>query len=142
MRRDPTLIAYILLTLLGLWALADRYAPHYGQAAQCRVGYVYDGDTVELFCGTAKSTARLVGFDTPETKDPRCPAEAALGKRATERLRGLLRLGDVQVFQRGFDKYGRDLVTVTVNGRDVGPVLVAEGLAHAYHSGRRSGWCD
>ncbi len=142
MRRDPTLAAYILLTLLGLWALAHRFAPYRGQTAACKVGYVYDGDTVELICGQAKSTARLVGFDTPETKEPRCPEEAALGKRATERLRALVKSGPVQIYRLGYDKYGRDLVTLTVADWDVGDVLVAEGLAHAYHGGNRAGWCD
>lgn len=142
MRRDLTLAAYVLLTLLVLWAVADRLAPYHGTPAACTIGYVYDGDTVELICGATRSTARLVGFDTPETKEPRCPAEAALGRRATERLRDLLRGGQVGIFRQGHDKYGRDLIVVTVAGRDVGDLLVAEGLAHAYHGGSRGGWCD
>lgn len=142
MRRDPTLAAYILLTLLVFWTVADRYAPYRGQTADCRLGYVYDGDTVEMICGLEKLTARLVGFDTPEVKDPKCHAEAALGKRATERLRALVKSGPVEMYRLGHDKYGRELVTLTVAGRDVGEVLVAEGLAHAYHGGSRGGWCD
>lgn len=142
MSRDPALIAYVLLTLLVLWALADRLAPYHGRAAACSIGYVYDGDTVELICGASRSTARLVGFDTPETKEPRCPAEAALGRKATERLRALLRSGDLQVFAKGHDKFGRELITVTLDGRNIGDLLVAEGLAHAYHGGSRGGWCD
>lgn len=142
MRRDPTLAAYILLTLLGLWGVADRFAPYRGASADCRLGYVYDGDTVELLCGPEKRTARLQGFDTPETKDPRCPEEAALGRKATDRLRALVKQGEVQVFFLGHDKHGRDLVTLTVAGRDVGGVLIAEGLARNYLGGSRAGWCD
>ena len=141
MRYDTTLAAYVLLTLLLFWAVADRLAPWQGQASDCRLGYVYDGDTVEIRCGGEKRTARLVGFDTPETKQPRCAAEAALGKRATERLRELVKSGPVAIFVQGHDKYGRDLVVLTVAGRDVGDVLVAEGLAHDYHGGARGGWC-
>lgn len=142
LRRDPTLAAYVLLTLLVMWAVADRYAPYHGRPSECRLGYVYDGDTVELLCGAEKRTGRLVGFDTPETKSPGCPEELALGKRATERLRALVKGGEIGIFRQGFDKYGRDLVILTVEGRDVGDVLVAEGLAHAYHGGSRGGWCD
>ena len=142
MRRDPTLIAYILLTLLGLWAAADRFAPFRGTPADCRLGHVHDGDTVELLCGLEKRTARLQGFDTPETNDPRCPEEAALGAKATDRLRALVRQGEVRVFPLGQDRYGRDLVALTVAGRDVGAVLIAEGLARDYRGGRRGGWCD
>lgn len=141
MRRDPTLWAYVLLTLLVLWAAADRWAPYRGAEAACRVGYVYDGDTIEMLCGTEKLTARLQGFDTPETKAPQCPEELAQGKRATGRLRGLVKSGEVAIYRLGFDKYGRALITLTVDGRDVGEVLIAEGLAHDYHGGSRGGWC-
>ena len=141
MRRDATLWAYVLLTLLGLWAVADLWAPYYGRPEACRVGYVYDGDTVEMICGAEKLTARLQGFDTPETKDPRCPEELAWGNRATERLRILVKSGPVVIYRQGFDKYGRALVTLTIGGRDVGDVLIAEGLAQDYHGGTRGGWC-
>lgn len=142
MRYDSTLAAYVLLTLLVFWAVADALAPYNGPVSDCRLGYVYDGDTVEILCGAERRTARLVGFDTPETKEPRCAAEAALGKRATERLRALVKSGPVAIHRQGFDKYGRDLVVLTVAGRDVGQTLVAEGLAHAYHGGARGGWCE
>jgi micrococcal nuclease len=141
-RRDSTLAAYVLLTLLLMWSVADRFAPHYGTAADCRLGYVYDGDTVEIICGAEKRTARLVGFDTPETKEPDCAAERALGEKATLRLRALVKSGQVRLYLQGHDKYGRDLARLTVAGRDVGDILVGEGLAHAYHGGQRGGWCD
>lgn len=142
MRRDSSLWAYVLLTLLILWAVADRFAPYHGRPADCRVGYVYDGDTVELLCGGEKLTARLQGFDTPETKAPKCAAELALGKRATERLRQLVATGGVQIYRHGVDKYGRTLITLTIRGAEVGAVMIAEGLAHDYHGGARGGWCD
>lgn len=141
MRYDSTLAAYVLLTLLVFWAVADRWAPYHGQASDCRVAYVYDGDTVEMRCGTETHSARLVGFDTPETKEPRCAAEAALGRQATERLRALVLSGPVQIFRQGFDKYDRALIVLTVAGQDVADVMLAEGLAHPYHGGARGGWC-
>lgn len=142
MSRGPTLIAYVLLTLLGLWAVADRLAPDRGAVSGCLLGTVYDGDTVELLCGPENRRARLQGFDTPETRRPRCAAEAALGKRATARLRTLVKAGRVEIFPLGRDRYGRDLVRLTVEGRDVGEVLIAEGLARAYRGGARGGWCE
>lgn len=138
---DATLTAYVLLTLLLLWAAADRWAPYYGAADACGLGYVYDGDTVEITCGAERLTARLQGFDTPETKAPRCAAEAALGLKATMRLRALVRSGPVAIYRQGHDKYGRVLITLTVAGKDVAGVLIAEGLAHDYHGGQRGGWC-
>ena len=41
---------------------------------------------------------------------------------------------------RDADVYGRKLRNLAVDGRDVGDVLVSEGLARPYGGGRR-GWC-
>lgn len=141
-RLTPDLAACILLTVLGLFTLADRFAPYAGLTeAGCRIGYVYDGDTVELVCGGTAETARLVGFDTPEVTSPRCPEEKALGLQATQRLRGLLMAMDIGISDLGFDKYQRRLVRVMVKGRDVAGIMVAEGLAVAYSGGTRIDWC-
>lgn len=141
MRLTPDLTAYIAVLLVAMLAVADRYAPYYGAKAACRVGYVYDGDTIEMICGAEKRTARLVGFDAPETKMPKCAAELAWGQRGTERLRALLRGPEVVIYRQGFEKYGRDLVVVTVAGRDVAGVMIGEGLAVAYHGEARRNWC-
>ena len=141
MRIAPELSAYILLTLLVLWSLADQIAPYHGEAAECRIGYVIDGDTLELICADRTETARLMGFDAPETKSPRCAAEAAWGHRATERLRALAKRPDIRLFPQGLDKYRRRLVVMQVDGRDVARIMIAEGLAVAYDGGKRRKWC-
>ena len=65
-----------------------------------------------------------------------------LGRRATHRLKELLASGEVRVIESGkLDRYGRTLAHLTVNGRDVGGVLIGEGLARPYNGGRRQGWC-
>ncbi len=49
---------------------------------------------------------------------------------------------EVKVIESGKrDKYGRTLATLTANGRDVGDVLIGEGLARPYHGERRKSWC-
>ncbi|WP_141137838.1 thermonuclease family protein [Actibacterium lipolyticum] len=137
-----TMVTYVFLTLLGLYSIATRLAPYHGLSeGGCRLGYVYDGDTAELICGENVRTARFVGLDTPETKSPGCRAELDLGKRATERMRALLRSGIVELSDEGFDKYGRALVRVFVDGRDVAKTMVAEGLAVTYQGGTRPDWC-
>nr|WP_252731416.1 thermonuclease family protein [Lentibacter algarum] len=105
------------------------------------VGYVYDGDTVELECGGRDQTARLVGFDTPETKDPGCEAERALGEKAKKRLREIIANSDVSYRRLGHDKYGRKLIRLTADGVDVGDTLIGEELAVAYTGGSRINWC-
>ena len=86
---------------------------------------------------------RLENIDTPETHEPRCASEAARGRRATRRLLELINAGPFQLVRTGGrdeDRYGRKLRTITRNGRSVGDVLIAEGLARPWDGARRS-WC-
>lgn len=107
---------------------------HTGGGTNC----VIDGDT--LWLGGEK--IRVADIDAPETHDPRCAEEQALGDQATRRLRQLLNGGAVslEAIDRDQDKYGRKLRIVLVDGRSVGGRLVDEGLARPYAGGRRP-WC-
>jgi micrococcal nuclease len=100
---------------------------------------VVDGDTFWL----AGEKIRIADIDTPEVSEPRCPAEKALGDRATLRLLALLNAGTFdlqQVKSRDRDRYGRLLRVVTRRGRSIGGQLVKEGLARSW-TGRREPWC-
>ncbi|NVD46155.1 thermonuclease family protein, partial [Altererythrobacter sp. HHU K3-1] len=70
----------------------------------------------------------------------KCDREKRLAIRARDRLVVLLSRGPVKVHRDGFDRYGRTLARLTVDGVDVGRQLVKEGLARPYEGGRR-GWC-
>lgn len=107
---------------------------------------VTDGDTVRMSDGTR---VRLVGFNTPEKFEPRCSREAALGNRASERLRELVASGTPRVTRvacsckpgtEGTSRcnYGRSCGTLTVDGRDVGEILISEGLAVSFVCGDTS----
>ena len=137
-----TLVIYCLLAVVLIYAAFDRLDPQEVTGQGCGVGYVYDGDTFEMICAGQGRTARIIGLDTPETRDAACDAELALGKQATMRMRALLASGDVKMAVDGYDRYGRDLVRVTVDGRDVAGVMIGEGLAVAYRGGRRIEWCQ
>lgn len=99
---------------------------------------VVDGDTFWL----EGTKIRIADIDTPEVLSPECDAEAALGRRATQRLRALLNAGPIALvpIDRETDRYGRTLRVVERDGVSLGETLVAEGLAHRWGSGRR-GWC-
>jgi micrococcal nuclease len=119
-------------------------APTGGAAASaCRITNVVDGDTVDMRCaGTGGFRARLTGYDTPESFEPRCSAEARAARAATERLRVLVSTArTVEPRFGGVDRYGRQLVRLSLDGRDVGAILIAEGLAVRYSGGRRIDWC-
>ncbi|WP_300983866.1 thermonuclease family protein [Roseicyclus sp.] len=129
--------------LLGLGLVAFGMDEAEAASTPCAVARVVDGDTVILDClGAGQFRARLMGFDTPETYRPRCNREALLGQAATRRLRALLDTpAGFSVELGGWDRYERRLITIAINGRDVGETLIAEGLALPYQRGRRPDWC-
>ncbi|MDU8929020.1 thermonuclease family protein [Alisedimentitalea sp. MJ-SS2] len=127
---------------LAVWLYLVRWQDRGRELNTCRIGFVYDGDTVALKCGDNERTARVVGLDTPETRDARCDAEFQAGKRATERLRELVKGGAVSYRRKGTDKYGRLLIELSVDGEDVAGTLVREGLAMPYRGGGRINWCQ
>jgi micrococcal nuclease len=57
--------------------------------ATASVERVIDGDTVDVAVGGETVRLRLIGIDTPETKDPRTPVEC-FGREARRRAEELL----------------------------------------------------
>ena len=116
---------------------------------------VIDGDTVRL----QGVVYRLTGFDAPERGDKaRCDYERRRGEEAIERLRKLVAGGGTNFKrvacacrpgQEGTKNcnFGRLCGSVSIDGRDVGQILMSEGLAHPYVCGatscpQRRPWCD
>lgn len=100
---------------------------------------VVDGDTIHF----GGEIIRIADINTPEVHEAKCDAEAALGRRATQRLLALLNEGPFELEfagRRDHDKYGRDLRIVSRNGRSLGDMLVAEGLAERWTGSKRD-WC-
>lgn len=99
---------------------------------------VVDGDTIWL----KGEKIRIADINTPKVGSPDCPAERALGERATSRLTSLLNEGgfSLETIDRDEDTYGRKLRIVTRAGKSLGGTLVAEGLAEEWTGSRRS-WC-
>src|SRR5262249_20811476 len=99
---------------------------------------VLDGDTVQLH--HQHPNVRLVGFNAPETHNASCPVEAELGAKATNRLREIVKSGNLDFnYVRCSCPEGtqgtatcnwkRDCGTLRANGKDIGTTLIEEGLA-------------
>jgi endonuclease YncB( thermonuclease family) len=116
---------------------------------------VIDGDTIRA----NGRTVRLVGFDAPETGlHARCESERALAAKATFRLRQLVSSGglDLELIPCSCRRdtegtphcnYGRACGVLTAARKDVGDILISEGLARRYVCGRtscphREPWCN
>lgn len=106
---------------------------------------VTDGDTIRV----AGQVVRLVGFNSPETYRAACAREQTLGDRATRRLEQLVAAGNLDFARvrcscpsgtEGTSEcnYGRACGTLRANGKDVGAVLISEGLAVPFRCGATS----
>ena len=97
---------------------------------------VIDGDTI----AADGKTIRLVGFIAPEIQSPQCQAERDLGVKASKRVRELILAGDLDyspvtcscpatTLGKWVCKFTRTCGALKAKGRDVGEILVTEGLA-------------
>ncbi|OZB15555.1 MAG: hypothetical protein B7X53_11195 [Hyphomonas sp. 34-62-18] len=91
---------------------------------------------------------RLYGVDAPEGSPSRarCNEERALSAEAKAAARSLTSQGAVDVrSSMGTDKYGRELLSLSVDGKDVAASLVGRGHLQywAYESGQKKpDWCS
>lgn len=104
---------------------------------------VIDGDTV----AAGGERIRIANIDAPEIYRARCDAERRLALVAKHRLAELLATGPVEIHRgdpgtgRMRDRHGRTLATLSIDGRDVGEIMIAEGIARPWE-GRRRPWCE
>lgn len=132
-------IGAFLLTLIDPTPSAQGEPVPLTHSANWRV---IDGDTYQDM--NTGERVRLENIDTPETGPrARCAAERNLGNRATQQARSFItnaRQLDVRRTGR-IDRYDRVIAFIEVDGRDLGQMMIAEGLARPWR-GRREPWCD
>lgn len=96
---------------------------------------VVDGDTVKLSVDGKRETVRLIGLDTPETRDPRKPVQC-FGREASARAKELLSGKSVQLeydpSQDRRDRFGRLLGYLRVDGALYNEQMIREGYALEY----------
>lgn len=101
-----------------------------------RVTEVVDGDTIKVDIYGVLNSVRLIGLDTPETKDPRKPVQC-YGIEATEKMKQLVEgktvvlVGDSTQADR--DNYDRLLRYVYLeDGTFVNQLMIVGGYAFEY----------
>lgn len=135
--KQPIIAAAI--ALLGLApATAQEWRVQFQMCGRDRHTCVVDGDTIWL----QGVNLRLESYDTPEPYTDICggQAEVALAHRASARLLQLLNGNPFTVEAHDTDRYGRTLATIRIGGKDVGDILISEGLARGWPNGREF-WC-
>jgi micrococcal nuclease len=138
-----TLVGVVVVFVTGVFLFKtnenSRERVHIDPETLYPVTTVLDGDTFKVIVDKKVITVRLLGIDTPETVDPRKPAQC-FGKEASEETKKLL-LGQ-QVYvklnpkREVTDKYGRYLVYVyRQDGLFVNEYLLQQGFAREYTYG-------
>jgi micrococcal nuclease len=95
---------------------------------------VVDGDTIVVQVSGKAETVRLIGVDTPESKDPRKPVQY-FAKEATSHTHQLLQGRQVRLeLEDHRDKYGRLLAYVyrEPDGLLANLELIQQGYGFAY----------
>jgi micrococcal nuclease len=97
---------------------------------------IIDGDTVGVMLDGDTKKIRLIGIDTPETKDPRKPVEC-FGVEATEAITALIEGKNIFLTsdpsQTNQDRYGRLLRYISLeDGTDIGYQMILQGFAREY----------
>lgn len=119
-------------------------------ATPVMVTKIVDGDTFKATVLLADGievmsvSVRLRNVDTPEIHG-QCDDEIMRAEMAKRRLSELIPVGSViEITNVKNDKYpGRiDANVFDERNRDVGQVLIQEGLGRPYSGGKRQSWCD
>lgn len=107
-----------------------------------------DGDTVKCDGQNLRDMGDgapfVSGYDTPEIGDRAgCEQERALGILAKRRMAELIRTPGLLIEDSGeIDRYDRPLVVLRLpDGRTIGSVLLAEGLAVEWRPDSDFDWC-
>jgi endonuclease YncB( thermonuclease family) len=102
--------------------------------------FVLDGDTVVI----NHERIRIAGIDAPEVKG-KCAEEKRLAAMATHLLARIVNGSQILIDRQPKpDRYGRTLAAVSADGRDVGEVILREGLARKWTKKfdyREEPWC-
>ena len=132
------LLAAVLIVPASPIAAQDDWRVNMPMCGSDRHTCIVDGDTIWL----QGVNLRLESYDTPEPYNDICGgrAEVALARQASARLQQLLNGNPFTVETHGEDRYGRVLATIRIAGRDVGDILIEEGLARSWPHGREF-WC-
>lgn len=127
-----------ILGLLG-YGIVRAMTISINEDSKYQIERVIDGDTFTMKIGWHEITVRMLGIDTPETVDPRKPAQC-FGQEASDQTKSLLNGKAVQLKfnpnREKKDKYGRYLGYVYADDLFVNEFLLENGYAREYTYGK------
>ena len=118
-----------------------------GKKKNCTLHSVYDGDSLRLVlpvcCESYIFKCRLNGIDAAELRS-RNEIEKTVALETKEFVEQLLKETEFVVECFEFDKYGRVLVNIYLDGSDqsLNDILIEKGLAYKYEGGSKRDFSD
>lgn len=127
-------------SLFNCTAKNTPYFSFNGETFQCKCVSVYDGDTVTVIFDTFgqffKHRIRLSGIDTPEIRTKN-ENEKKLGFEVRDFLREKILDKIITIKCGDFDKYGRLLGDLFLDGVNLNKLLVEKKYAYNYDGGAK-----
>lgn len=116
---------------------------------EAKVVKVYDGDSITVvfmvFGDYYKFNIRMDGYDSPEirSKNPD-PVKKELEKKWAQESRDFLAsmiMDKIVLLKcKDFDKYGRILGTVKLDGMNINEIMLSRGYCRSYDGGHKEDW--
>ncbi len=137
-RKQYRFLLSLIIALISI--LLIRYAPsvvktEVQKSDELKVLSVEDGDTITVEMNGIKETIRLIGIDTPETKDPRKQVQC-FGKAASGFTKNLIADNYVKLEKDNLtadkDRYNRLLRYVYVGNTLLNAEIISQGYGFAY----------
>jgi endonuclease YncB( thermonuclease family) len=142
------------VVLLTFWGACFAVSAIHAEPIAPQDIYVLNGNTIDRY----GQPIRLVGFDAPEGQHAQCDNERTMAARTAARLRQILARGvtiDLEIIACACPpgtqatqqcNNGSPCGRLTVDGKDVGAMLIAERLAHTLVCSENScpkhtSWC-
>ena len=122
-----SLFMLILLLITPLLLISIR-----SYAAQCKVTYVFDGDTLVCRLSDISIKVRLAGIDAPETSNNKTGIGQRFGQQAKKYLAKKVLNRVVVIKGYGLDAYNRVLGEVFMDNKNVNLEMIQIGLAEVY----------
>jgi len=143
MKFIPIFFYILVLTACDLIHTSVNISPN-------SIKYIYDGDTItikclkEFKCENDSLKIRIMGVDTPEIK-AECRSEIILARKAKQYTVNFVRMTSdiVLTYDKSnkYDRYGRLLAYISVDGQDLSESLINNNLGRRYNGGKRLSWC-
>ena len=93
---------------------------------------MYDGDIIKAVGHDIETKVRLVGIDAPETSKRKRQPGQPFGRKAEKYLAGLVLNKVVDIKGYGSDRYGRILVEIYIDDKNINLEMVKTGYAEVY----------